>query len=228
MADFIDVPTCSRGMLDKLSDNVDSADDTRLCLTTSYVGPNYVRMSQKSGADVNCLDDRTTTVDQLRANVCENNILSPQQQELYGVLIKYQQHLTKRPGKCNVFEYEFKIEGGMPPTANSRPIPFALRAPVREQIQAILRDGILEESYSAYVNPPTLVHREQKPIRICVDARRINKLMLADRIKVSKPMREVLQSSWIKLHNKLGPQQCISASAAKQRISEMDGFSIPE
>jgi hypothetical protein len=31
----------------------------------------------------------------------------------------------------------------------------------------MLRDGILEESYSAYVNPLTPVHREQKPIRIC-------------------------------------------------------------
>ena len=85
---------------------------------------------------MNSLEDRMITAEQLRAKVCENNILSSQQQkELYGVLIKYQQHLTKRPGKCNMFEYEFKIEGDMPPTANSRPIPFALRAPVREQIQ---------------------------------------------------------------------------------------------
>ena len=80
----------------------------------------------------------------------------------------------------------------MPPTANSRPIPFALRAPVREQIQAMLRDGILEESYSAYVNTRTLVHRELKPIRICMGARRINKLMVADRVKV-QPVRELLQ-----------------------------------
>jgi hypothetical protein len=78
----------------------------------------------------------------------------------------------------------------MPPTANSRSIPFALRAPVREQIQALLRDGILEESYSVYVSPLTLVHREQKPIRICVGAPRINKLMIADRVKV-QPMREL-------------------------------------
>jgi len=106
-------------------------------------------------------------------------------------LIKYQQHLTKRPGRCNMFEYEFKIEGDMPPTANSRPIPSVMKAPVREQIQAMLRDGILEESYSAYVNPLTLVHREPKPIRFCVDARRINKLMVADRVKV-QPMRELL------------------------------------
>ena len=52
-----------------------------------------------------------------------------------------------------MFEYEFKIEGDMPPTANSQPIPFALRAQFREQIQAMFRDRILEESYSAYVNP---------------------------------------------------------------------------
>jgi len=153
----------------------------------------YINTSQKPEANVNSLDDRMITADQLRAKVCENNILSPQQQkELYGILIKYQQYLTKRPGRCKVFEYEFKIEGDMPPTANSRPIPFALRTPVREQIQAMLRDGILEESYSAYVKPLTPVRREQKPIPICVGARRISKQMAADRVKV-QPMRELLQ-----------------------------------
>jgi len=65
----------------------------------------------------------TITAEQLRGKVSENNNLSPQQQEdLYNVLIRYQQHLTKRPGKCTEFEYEFKIEGSMPTSANSRPI----------------------------------------------------------------------------------------------------------
>jgi hypothetical protein len=67
---------------------------------------------------MNSLDDRMITADQLRAKVCGNSILSPQQQkELYGVLFIYQLHLTKRPGRCNVFEYEFKIEGDVPLTA---------------------------------------------------------------------------------------------------------------
>jgi hypothetical protein len=118
MADVIDVPTRGKGLFDKLSENVYSADGMRLCLTASYVGPKNISTSQKSGAGVNCLDDRTIKVDQLRAKACENNILSAEQQELYGVLIKYQQHLTNRPDRFNVFEYEFKIEGDMPPTAN--------------------------------------------------------------------------------------------------------------
>jgi hypothetical protein len=71
----------------------------------------------------------------------ENNNLSPQQQEeLYNVLIKYQQHLTKRPGRCTKFEYEFKIDDSLPTSANSRPIPFALRDQVRDQIQIMLKE----------------------------------------------------------------------------------------
>ena len=226
VADIIDDSTCVIGMLGNLSSDYDSADDARLCLTTSYFELNYVNTSQKPQENVNFLDDRMITADQLRAKVCEKNILSPQQQkELYGVLIKYQQHLTKRPGRCKVFEYEFKIEGDMPPTANSRPIPFALRAPVREQIQVMLRDGILEELYSAYFNPLTLVHREPKPIRICVE----NKQADGSRSRqCTAYARTVTEISWTKLHNEFGPQQRIYASSAKQGISEMDRLPIPE
>jgi hypothetical protein len=45
----------------------------------------------------------------------------------------------------------------MPTSVNSRPIPFALRDRVRDQIQIMLEDDILEESFSSYVNPLTLV-----------------------------------------------------------------------
>jgi len=80
--------------------------------------------------------------------------------QLLAVLMKYQPHLTKRPGKCNGFEYHFNIVGKLPKSAGSRTLPFALRDDVHTQIQGMLNDGILEESYSDYVNPLTLVFRE--------------------------------------------------------------------
>jgi lysyl-tRNA synthetase class I len=82
-------------------------------------------------------------------------LTAEQQDEFSKVLARYRQQLTKRPGKCTRFEYEFTIEGSMPPSANSRQIPFALRSSVLDQIQEMLRDGILEESHSAYINPIT-------------------------------------------------------------------------
>jgi len=40
---------------------------------------------------------------------------------------------------------------------------------VRKKIQAMLKDGILEESHCAYINPITLVIREGKAVRICLE-----------------------------------------------------------
>jgi len=92
------------------------------------------------------------------------NLSLQQQIELYEVLVRYKPHLTKRPRRCTNFEYAFQIVGDMPNSANSRPIPFALREQVCEQIQVMLKDGILEESFSEYLNPLTLVIRDKKPL----------------------------------------------------------------
>jgi hypothetical protein len=66
----------------------------------------------------------------------------------------------------------------------------------------MLKNDILEESFSPYVNPLTLVVREMKPLCICFDARIINRQMTADRTKVL-PLRELLQkfNSAKKLNN---------------------------
>jgi len=56
----------------------------------------------------------------------------------------------------------------------------------------MLKDGILEELHSAYINPITLIVCEGKAVRIFLDARRINKRMVADHTKIM-PMRELLQ-----------------------------------
>jgi hypothetical protein len=54
------------------------------------------------------------------------------------------------------------------------------------------KDGVVEESFSAYINLLTLFIREAKQLRICVDARKINRQMIADRTKVL-PLRELIQ-----------------------------------
>jgi hypothetical protein len=63
---------------------------------------------------------------------------------------------------------------------------------VQEQLEEMLADHIIEESYSSYVNPLTLVQREGKRVRICLDAREVNKFMTPDRAKVP-PMQMLLQ-----------------------------------
>jgi hypothetical protein len=96
-----------------------------------------------------------------------------------------------RPGECNCFEYRFQLQGGVPKSRNSRPIPFSLCREVQEQVEEMLADNITEKSYS-YVNPLTLVQRDGKRVRVCLDAREANKFMTPDRAQVP-PMQMLLQ-----------------------------------
>ena len=138
-------------------------------------------------------DGRVITPNKLKAKISEYNDLNGNQlDQLLAVLMKYRPNLTKRPGKCNGFEYHFNIVDKLPKSASSRTIQFALRDDVSAQIQVMLIDGSLEESYSDYVNPRTLVLGEYKPLRIRVDAGGVNGEMAPESVKVA-PMRELLQ-----------------------------------
>ena len=122
----------------------------------------------------------------------ENSLSESQKENLLTLILKYRDHCSKKPGRCNCFEYSYHLQGGTPKSRNSRPIPFSLRQEVQEQIEEMLADNIIEESYSSYVNPLTLVQREGKRVRICVDAREVNKFMIPDRAKVP-PMQTLSQ-----------------------------------
>jgi hypothetical protein len=106
----------------------------------------------------------------------EDDLSESQKEKLSTILLKYQANFTKKPGKCNCFEYQFHLQGGVRKFRNSRPIPFALRKEVQEQIEEMLADHIIEESYSSYVNPLTLVQRDGKRVSKCLNARETNKL----------------------------------------------------
>ena len=133
--------------------------------------------------------DSSLSVERLRIDEklsCEENC------KLLELIRKYQEHFITRPGRCNMFEYRFQMQGELPKSCNSRPIPFSLRREVREQIEEMVKNGILEISHSPYINPLTIIQRKHKPVRICVDARQVNKQMVPDRAK-PPPAHELLQ-----------------------------------
>jgi hypothetical protein len=120
------------------------------------------------------------------------NVTSNQKLKLTAVFMKHQGNFTKIAGKCRDFENTFQIQGQLPKSTYSRPLSFALLPAVTEEIRHLMKDDILEESHSAYLNPLTVVQREGKSPRICVDVRKINQVTLPDRKKVA-PKQGILQ-----------------------------------
>jgi len=71
-------------------------------------------------------------------------------------------------------------------------VPHSARADVSKQIEQMSEDRILELSDSSFINPLTIVYRENKEPRVCIDARRVNNAMLPDRARV-RSIDEMLQ-----------------------------------
>jgi hypothetical protein len=69
--------------------------------------------------------------------------------------------------------------------------PFSLRGEVREHIEKMIKNGILEISLSPYVNPLTIIQTKHYPVCICVDARQVNKYLRAK----TPPAHELLERS---------------------------------
>jgi hypothetical protein len=115
-----------------------------------------------------------------------------QKKGLFRVLENYVSHMTTKPGKCNLFTYKFQVQADLAIVSYSRPIPFTIRPAVREQTAQMVDNDILEISDSPILNPLTLVHREGKKPRICVDARMVNQFTVPDDERVP-PLQDLLQ-----------------------------------
>jgi hypothetical protein len=121
-----------------------------------------------------------------------DNLTHEQKKDLFNMPLKYKANFSSKPGLCKIFEYEFEVECSEPIVGHTRQIPFSVRPAVREQIRQMMADNVLEISTSSYVNPLTIVLREEKKPRICTDARAVNRHIVPDRARVP-PIQDLLQ-----------------------------------
>jgi hypothetical protein len=152
-----------------------------------------LRMDQRETGEAHLRDSRQVSVVDLEKLIMSNNNLEKQQKKkLIEVLLRYTEFLTTRPGRCKVYKYKFNITNTTPIMGHSRPVPYSARASVRKHIEQMTKDGTLELSDSSFINPLTTAYRENKEQCICIDARRVNNVMLPDRARVP-PIDEMLQ-----------------------------------
>ena len=121
-----------------------------------------------------------------------NNLEKEQKERLMETLLRYTEFLTTRPGKCKVYEYKFNITNTTPIIGHFRPVPYSARAGVRKQTEKMMEDVLLELSDTSFINPLTIMYRENKELCFCIDARRVNNVILPDQAR-APPIDEMLQ-----------------------------------
>ncbi|KAL8611041.1 hypothetical protein ACOMHN_042657 [Nucella lapillus] len=102
------------------------------------------------------------------------------QKEARQLLKQFSQSLTDEPGKTTLETCTVELTTKQPVHAKAYPIPYATRQVVEEEVDKMLKLGVIEPSRSPYCAPVVIVRKKSGEHRFCVDYRRLNNVTKVD------------------------------------------------
>jgi hypothetical protein len=95
--------------------------------------------------------------------------------DLLKLLNEYEDIFQELPGRTNLIKHQIQLETGTKP---SHSLPYRLdpqkQAFVKQEIEDLLKQGIIEESSSAWSAPVVVVSKSDGNFRLCIDYRKLN------------------------------------------------------
>lgn len=112
--------------------------------------------------------------------------------ELWGVIEGFKEVFSDLPGEARNYVCELRVREHAPFVQRSYPVPYSKRVAVQEELDRMLEGGIIEKSVSPYSNPLVVVIKKDGRVRLCLDARKINQIIIPDR-ESPEPIDEIFQ-----------------------------------
>lgn len=117
--------------------------------------------------------------------------LDPEYSDIHGELrelcYEFRDVLTDVPLSTTLDECEVVMTSDRPIRTPQYPLPHAMRDTVRQEVESMLKMGVIERSASPYSSPIVLVKKKDGKIRFCVDFRKVNRGVQFD----AEPMPDV-------------------------------------
>jgi hypothetical protein len=136
------------------------------------------------GSDQNNSDDKQwqnrmhEVREYLRKNVKNNN--TSVQTKIINLFNKHRNNFSTNPGKMKDVQAKLELEPGSKVDNKSYPIPYSKKIKVKQKLDELMQAGIIEESTSSYTNPLVVITKRDGNIRLCLDARNLNKHLKKD------------------------------------------------
>jgi len=118
--------------------------------------------------------------------VINNQLTSVQKSQLKDICQAYKDIFTTIPGKCNITTHSIRTNTETPISQRPYRIPVAKREAVKQQLDDMLRQGLITPSKSAWSAPIVLVTKPDNSIRICIDYRRLNAISVSDNYPIPR------------------------------------------
>ncbi|XP_064462232.1 uncharacterized protein LOC135372664 [Ornithodoros turicata] len=99
---------------------------------------------------------------------------------LHALIEEYHDVFSDLPGRTDVLECHLRVTTDDPIQVTQYQIPHALQQTIEDEVQMMLRLGVIEKSSSAYRAPLVIVKKPDGSNRLCVDFRKLNDVLIFD------------------------------------------------
>lgn len=140
-------------------------------------------------------------MDVVRETISKNNQLdSHQKTKLESLIQEYNHIFSDRPGLCNKYQHRLEVKNTQHFKCHTYPIPLIYQEAISKEIKKMEDLKIIERCNSTFVNPIIPVIKKTGEIRLCLDARKANEIIIPD-YECNKSINELLakgqQSKWL-------------------------------
>ncbi|XP_069138852.1 uncharacterized protein [Argopecten irradians] len=103
-----------------------------------------------------------------------------QQQDVNELLSEFADVLTGVHGKTTLVEHDINLTTNDPVRVKSHTLPFQMKATIREEVDKMLKMGVIEPSDSPFASPVVIVRKKDGTNRFCIDFRQLNRVTVFD------------------------------------------------
>lgn len=110
-----------------------------------------------------------------------NKELSHKQRgEVMEVIHAYSYVFSDLPGRTHLVKHHIQLHTKSPIRQQAYRVPHALRDRVKQELDSMLKLGIIEPTISSYASPIVIVSKSDETLRLCTDFRKLNKNSVFD------------------------------------------------
>lgn len=122
------------------------------------------------------------TMDEAQKNISSQSLENREKEDIQKLCTEFSEIFSEKPGRTTLCTHHIEL---MPTSKPIRCVPYRLNpekaAFLKQEIQELLKQGVIEESQSAYASPVVLVPKaDSKSLRLCCDFRKLNSVTIAD------------------------------------------------
>ena len=143
---------------------------------------------------------QTESINDVKVNY---ELTDVQKSDISNVLHEFSNIFTDCPLKTECIEHVIELTSENPVHLKPYPLPFSSEKIVNEEVDSMLKAGVISESVSPYSSPIVLVKKKDNKTRFCIDFRKINSLTISDATPIPDQERIFTKLSKAKFFTKL-------------------------